>query len=149
MPDPSSGAGSHASRKTYVTTLKTPTDCSVRRETEIGPGIYFTPAAKPASLSGTNGTTAIDSTAAADPIRYRDIALLDQVNLLREEEEIQKKIKKLRESNEEIKAFDPAGKDKDLVEAVQENEEVIEKLDDRLKLVQGRLQVMNHGKHVR
>lgn len=113
-----------------------------RQEQEIKPGIYFTSGASTSAPSTL--PTPPSSISPAVQQGYVDIMTMDLRMLEKEAEEIGKRIKKLKESNVELQEFleGEGGKDEVVVEAIKENEGVIQRLERRLENVKRRKVVL-------
>ncbi|KAJ8908660.1 hypothetical protein NDN08_005365 [Rhodosorus marinus] len=80
-----------------------------------------------------------EPTEAADAVFKKNVEDLTEVEMEREKQELTVSIQKLRESNKEIKDFDPQGQDEELVMAIKENLEVIVRREQRLENIEKRL----------
>eukprot|EP00189_Rhodosorus_marinus_P005552 CAMPEP_0113960366 /NCGR_PEP_ID=MMETSP0011_2-20120614/4670_1 /TAXON_ID=101924 /ORGANISM="Rhodosorus marinus" /LENGTH=102 /DNA_ID=CAMNT_0000971801 /DNA_START=132 /DNA_END=440 /DNA_ORIENTATION=+ /assembly_acc=CAM_ASM_000156 len=80
-----------------------------------------------------------EATKIADSVFKKNVEDLTEVEMEREKQELTVSIQKLRESNKEIKEFDPQGQDEELVMAVEENLNVIVRREQRLESIEKRL----------
>lgn len=97
---------------------KTPTP---RREKQIAPGIYFTPAPSTTKPRTVPETRPLSEMSLSELQAERD-ALLQSVAMLRS-------------SNVQIDAFDPAGEDPDLRQALLENRDIIAAREARAETI--------------
>lgn len=121
-----------------------PVSGGLRREHKVVPGVYFTPGAAGGGGSGSSlgggGDGAVDRV-------YTDLAMLGRDDLVAAERETAKNVAKMRESNVEMREFDPDGADPDLVQAVRENEVSIQKAEERLEIMRRRLKYLDPTGH--
>ena len=106
---------------------------NIRQEQEISPGVYFTPCVSTNSAQSTSSTTTDKND------KYIPIETMGLETLKKEEEHVEKVVKKLKESNLEIEEFlKEDNSDKVLQDALMENVDVIERLEKRLKDIERR-----------
>jgi hypothetical protein len=122
---------------------------AARTEHTVVPGIYFTPATSGSTeVNGDGGLGAATRDPGAPP-RYTEIALLGRDDLVYQERELSKRIAKLVESNTEMLSFDPEGEDAELVQAQEENDEVITREEQRLEMMRLRLEYLDPSEHTK
>ncbi|SBT75525.1 conserved Plasmodium protein, unknown function [Plasmodium ovale] len=84
-------------------------------------------------------------------LNFNEIKLPDDVNILKDlEKEVENSIYHLKRSNEEIKQYDPDGKDKDLFLALNENKFSLNVKQERLLMIKKKiknLECLNHFDH--
>lgn len=100
------------------------------RERQLAPGVYFTPA--PSSVPN-----------ASPPAGSRPVEELTLEELRSERAALLSSVEKLHSSNQEMRTFDPDRKDKDLVQAVGENIEIIARRTARAARLQERIDVLS------
>ncbi|CRG93118.1 conserved Plasmodium protein, unknown function [Plasmodium gallinaceum] len=71
---------------------------------------------------------------------FSEVKIPDDINILKDlEKEIENSIYHLKRSNEEIKEFDPLGKDNDLFLALNENKFALSRKEERLQLIKKKI----------
>ncbi|KAI4840731.1 hypothetical protein MKS88_000966 [Plasmodium brasilianum] len=72
---------------------------------------------------------------------FNEVKLPNDLNILKDlEKEVENSIYYLKRSNEEIKKYDPEGKDNDLFLALNENKFALSRKEERLKLIKSKIQ---------
>ncbi|CRH03018.1 conserved Plasmodium protein, unknown function [Plasmodium relictum] len=72
---------------------------------------------------------------------FNEVKIPDDIRILKDlEKEIENSIYHLKRSNEEIKEFDPLGKDNDLFLALNENKFALSRKEERLKIIKKKIQ---------
>ncbi|SBS80328.1 conserved Plasmodium protein, unknown function [Plasmodium ovale] len=76
-------------------------------------------------------------------LNFNEIKLPDDVNILKDlEKEVENSIYHLKRSNEEIKQYDPDGKDKDLFLALNENKFSLNVKEERLLMIKEKIKIV-------
>ena len=96
-------------------------------EKKVSEGVYITDFRKKSTINTTTPQTLSEE--------YESLLAISQCDL----KDLNNKIYHLERSNREMKEIDPEGEDKDLVEAIEENNEVIERFKKQAELIKERL----------